>query len=129
MRAPLKRRTAAAAGRRPGLRQQRLGPVRLAVEAGEHRRALRRRRHHRIVSAHVAEQLSPVLKQTVVVENRAGAGGNVGAEAVAKSAPDGYTFLMGTPGTQAINQFMYPKMPYDTEKDLIPVSSACACRT
>ncbi len=75
-----------------------------------------------IVARTIAEQLTPVLKQTVVVENRAGAGGNVGAEAVAKSAPDGYTFLMGTPGTQAINQFLYAKMPYDTEKDLIPVS-------
>lgn len=75
-----------------------------------------------IVARVVAEQLAPVLKQPVIVENRAGAGGNVGAEAVAKSAPDGYTFLMGTPGTQAINQFLYPKMPYDTEKDLVPVS-------
>ena len=75
-----------------------------------------------IVTRTIAEQLTPVLKQTVVVENRAGAGGNVGADAVAKAAPDGYTFLMGTPGTQAINQFLYPKMPYDTEKDLIPVS-------
>jgi tripartite-type tricarboxylate transporter receptor subunit TctC len=70
----------------------------------------------------IAEQLSGVLKQTVLVENRAGAGGNIGAAEVAKSAPDGYTFLMGTPGTQAINQFLYPKMPYDTAKDLIPVS-------
>jgi tripartite-type tricarboxylate transporter receptor subunit TctC len=75
-----------------------------------------------IVTRTIAEQLGPVLKQTIVVENRTGAGGNVGAEAVAKSAPDGYTFLMGTPGTQAINQFLFPKMPYDTEKDLIPVS-------
>jgi len=70
----------------------------------------------------IAEQLSGVLKQTVLVENRAGAGGNIGAAEVAKSAPDGYTFLMGTPGTQAINQFLYPKMPYETATDLIPVS-------
>jgi tripartite-type tricarboxylate transporter receptor subunit TctC len=75
-----------------------------------------------IVARVIGEQLSPILKQPVVIENRAGAGGNVGAEAVAKAAPDGYTFLMGTPGTQAINQFLYAKMPYDTEKDLIPVS-------
>jgi tripartite-type tricarboxylate transporter receptor subunit TctC len=72
----------------------------------------------------LAEQLAPVLKQPVVVENKAGAGGNVAAAEVAKSTPDGYTFLMGTPGTQAINQFLYPKMPYDTERDLIPVSFA-----
>ncbi|HYF59599.1 MAG TPA: tripartite tricarboxylate transporter substrate binding protein [Burkholderiaceae bacterium] len=75
-----------------------------------------------LVARTIAEQLTPVLKQPVVVDNRAGAGGNVGAAEVAKAAPDGYTFLMGTPGTQAINQFLYPKMPYDTEKDLIPVS-------
>ena len=77
-----------------------------------------------IVARVLAEQLAPVLKQPVVVENKAGAGGNVAAAEVAKSTPDGYTYLMGTPGTQAINQFLYPKMPYDTERDLIPVSFA-----
>ena len=70
----------------------------------------------------IAEQLTLSLKQAFVVENRGGAGGNVGAAEVAKAAHDGYTFLMGTPGTQAINQFLYPKMPYDTAKDLVPVS-------
>ena len=70
----------------------------------------------------VAEQLTLLLKQPFVVENRAGAGGNIGATEVARAAPDGYTFLMGTPGTQAINQFLYLKMPYDTAKDLLPVS-------
>lgn len=70
----------------------------------------------------VAEQLSQSLKQTFVVDNKAGAGGNLGANEVAKAAPDGYTFLMGTPGTQSINQFLYPKMPYDTARDLVPVS-------
>ena len=64
----------------------------------------------------VAEQLTQVFKQNFIVENKAGAGGNLGAAEVAKAAPDGYTFLMGTPGTQAINQFLYPKMPYDTAK-------------
>ncbi len=70
----------------------------------------------------VGEQLGLVLKQPFVVDNKAGAGGNVGATEVAKAAPDGYTFLMGTPGTQAINQFLYPKMPYDTARDFTPVS-------
>jgi tripartite-type tricarboxylate transporter receptor subunit TctC len=70
----------------------------------------------------VAEQLSQAFKQNFIVENKTGAGGNLGAAEVAKAAPDGYTFLMGTPGTQAINQFLYPKMPYDTAKDLVPVS-------
>ena len=70
----------------------------------------------------VAEHLSQSFKQTFLVDNKTGAGGNLGAAEVAKAAPDGYTFLMGTPGTQAINQFLYPKMPYDTAKDLVPVS-------
>mgnify|MGYP001408001386 CR=1 FL=1 len=70
----------------------------------------------------VAEQLSGVFKQSFIVENKAGAGGNVAATEVANANPDGYTFLMGTPGTQAINQFLYSKMPYDTAKDLVPVS-------
>jgi tripartite-type tricarboxylate transporter receptor subunit TctC len=70
----------------------------------------------------VAEHLGRALGQPVVVENKAGAGGNIGAAEVAKSAPDGHTFLMGTPGTQAINQFIYKSMPYDTRRDLVPVS-------
>lgn len=70
----------------------------------------------------VADQLTRALGQSFIVDNKAGAGGNVGAAEVAKSAPDGYTFLMGTPGTQAINQFLYSKMPYDTQKDFLPVS-------
>ena len=70
----------------------------------------------------VAEQLSQRFKQPFIVENKAGAGGNVGAAEVAKAVPDGTTFLMGTPGTQAINQFLYSKMPYDSAKDLVPVS-------
>lgn len=70
----------------------------------------------------VAEQLGNGFKQPFIVENKTGAGGNVGAAEVAKAAPDGYTFLMGTPGTQSINQFLYSKMPYDSAKDLVPVS-------
>ena len=57
-----------------------------------------------------------------IVENRAGAGGNLGAAAVAKAAPDGYTFLVGTVSTHAINPFLYSKLPYDTAKDFQPVS-------
>ena len=70
----------------------------------------------------IGDQLTQSLKQSFVIDNRAGAGGNVGATEVARAGPDGYTFLMGTPGTQAINQFLYPKMPYDTAKDFAPVS-------
>lgn len=75
-----------------------------------------------ILARLVAAELTTTLKQTFVVENKAGAGGNLGAAEVAQAAGDGYTLLMGTPGTQAINQFLYPKMPYDTARDFAPVS-------
>ncbi|MEN0076588.1 MAG: tripartite tricarboxylate transporter substrate-binding protein, partial [Paracraurococcus sp.] len=57
-----------------------------------------------------------------VIENRAGAGGNLGADAVAKAAPDGHTLLMATIGTASINQFLYQKLPYDPQKDLAPIA-------
>jgi len=75
-----------------------------------------------ILARIVGQQLAEGLGQPFVIENRAGAGGNIGAAEVAKAAPDGYTILMGTPGTQAINQYIYDKMPYDTEKDFAAVS-------
>ena len=75
-----------------------------------------------ITARTIADGLTRLHKQAFVVENRPGAGSNVGAQEVARSTPDGYTFLMGTPGTQAINQFLYSKMPYDTRKDFTPVS-------
>lgn len=69
----------------------------------------------------VADHLTRSLKQTFVVENKAGAGGNIGAADVAKAAPDGYTILMNTPGPAAINQFLYRQMPFE-QKALVPVS-------
>ena len=79
-----------------------------------------------IMARAVAADLQKAFGQAVVVENRAGAGGNIGADAVAKSAPDGYTFLMGTVGTHAINMALYAKMPYDAVKDFAPVSLVAA---
>ncbi|MXP65051.1 tripartite tricarboxylate transporter substrate binding protein [Roseomonas sp. M0104] len=70
----------------------------------------------------IADQLSPRLGQPVVVENRAGAGGAVGAENVARSAPDGYTLLLGHIGTLAVNPAIYPNLPYDVLKDFAPVA-------
>lgn len=62
------------------------------------------------------------LGQSVVVDNKPGAGGNIGAEFAAKAAPDGYTIVMGTVGTHAINGALYAKMPYDMVRDFAPVS-------
>lgn len=75
-----------------------------------------------IVARIIAAKMSEILKQQIVVENRAGAGGNAGAAAVARAAPDGYTILMGTVATHAINPVLYTKMPYDPVKDFAPVS-------
>src|SRR5438105_15756872 len=69
----------------------------------------------------VAERLAAPLGQPVVVENRAGAAGNLGAETVARAAPDGYTLLMATTGVMAINNALYANMTYDAAKDLQPV--------
>ena len=74
----------------------------------------------------LARAMAPVLQksfaQPVVVDNKPGAGGNLGAADVAKSPADGYTFLMGTVGTHAINAALYPKMPFDHVKDFVPVT-------
>lgn len=75
-----------------------------------------------IVARIIAAKMGDILKQPVVVDNRGGAGGNLGAAAVARAAPDGYTVLMGTVATHAINPALYTKMPYDPVKDFAPVS-------
>ena len=69
-----------------------------------------------------AEHLQNVWGANVVVENKSGAGGNIGAELVAKAPPDGYTLLLGTVGTAVTNQFLYKKMPYDTATAFAPVA-------
>ncbi|MDR0529033.1 MAG: tripartite tricarboxylate transporter substrate binding protein [Zoogloeaceae bacterium] len=79
-----------------------------------------------IVARPFAEALSAFLKQPVVLENRGGAGGTIGAAAAAKSAPDGYTFLLGTVGTQAINPALYPKLAYNPVKDFKTVAILAA---
>ena len=77
-----------------------------------------------IIGRVIAEGLGKSLAQTVVVENRAGAGGNIGSDMVAKTGADGYTILMGTVGTHAINPGLYRKMPYDAVKDFAPIAFA-----
>jgi tripartite-type tricarboxylate transporter receptor subunit TctC len=70
----------------------------------------------------IAEQLSRKWGQPVLVENKGGAAGQIGADIVAKAKPDGYTILMGNIGTQAINPSLYPKMPYDPDKAFAPIT-------
>jgi tripartite-type tricarboxylate transporter receptor subunit TctC len=74
-----------------------------------------------ILAREVAKHLTDAWGQSVVVDNRPGAGGNIGSELVAKAAPDGYTLEMGTVGTHAINASLYSKMPYDHVRDFVPV--------
>jgi tripartite-type tricarboxylate transporter receptor subunit TctC len=75
-----------------------------------------------IASRAIAAEMSKTLGQPVTVENRPGAGGNVGGIEAARSAPDGYTLFMTTSGIQAINPALYKKMPFDPNKDLVPVA-------
>jgi tripartite-type tricarboxylate transporter receptor subunit TctC len=72
----------------------------------------------------VSKPLQEALGQPVVVDNRSGAGGNLGGELVAKAPPDGYTLLMSSGGMVSVNPHIYPKMSFDPTKDLIPVASA-----
>ncbi len=70
----------------------------------------------------IGAKLLDAWGQPVLVENRAGGGGNIGADVVAKAAPDGYTLVMGFVGSHAVNQFLFAKMPYDTMRDFAPVA-------
>ncbi len=72
----------------------------------------------------IADKVGQSLGQQFIIENRGGAGGNIGTDAVAKSPPDGYTLVMGTVGTHAINPALYARMPYDPLTDFIPVAFA-----
>jgi tripartite-type tricarboxylate transporter receptor subunit TctC len=75
-----------------------------------------------IVGRTVSGKLQEALGQPFVVENRTGAGGNIGAEAVAKAPADGHTLLVGINGPAAINKFLYKNLSYDSDKDLLPIS-------
>src|SRR5882724_6407168 len=68
-----------------------------------------------------AEQLSKALGQQFIVDNKPGAGGNIGTADAARSANDGYTLLMGTVATQTMNEFLYPSIGYDSDKDFAPI--------
>jgi tripartite-type tricarboxylate transporter receptor subunit TctC len=72
----------------------------------------------------VADRIAQNTKWQFVVDNKPGAGGNIGMDALAKAAPDGYTFAMGESANLAINPYLYRKMPYDAEHDVLPVALA-----
>ncbi len=74
-----------------------------------------------VVARIVTQRLTQNLNQNFNVENRTGASGNIGTEAAARAKPDGATFLVGSPGTMAINPFLFAKLPYDALKDFVPV--------
>jgi tripartite-type tricarboxylate transporter receptor subunit TctC len=76
-----------------------------------------------VISRQLAERIGAATGWTIVIENRAGAGGNIGLDAVAKAAPDGYTIGMGQAANLAINPSLYAKMPFDPLKDLAPIGS------
>jgi tripartite-type tricarboxylate transporter receptor subunit TctC len=76
-----------------------------------------------VISRQLAERMAASTGWTIVVENRAGAGGNIGLDAVAKAAPDGYTIGMGQASNLAVNPALYARMPYDSLKDFAPISS------
>ena len=79
-----------------------------------------------ILARAVAPELSKAFGQQFIVDNRAGAGGNVGADIVAKAPNDGYTLLMGTVGTHGINRALYAKLPFDPIKDFVPITLVAA---
>jgi len=75
-----------------------------------------------VLARTVAQKLSAQLGRPVIADNRPGAGGNLGADVVAKAEPDGYTVLMGTNGPLAVNVSLYPKLPYDPLRDFAPIT-------
>ena len=77
-----------------------------------------------LVGRVLGARMGQTLGQTLIIDNRAGAGGGIGAEAVAKSAPDGYTLLIGTNGPLTVNPVLQPKLRYDVFKDLAPAALA-----
>src|SRR5262249_16775223 len=74
-----------------------------------------------VAARYFAEQLGKALGQTFYVDNKPGAGGNIGTEAAAHSPPDGYSLLMGTNATQTMNDFLYPSLGYPPDKDFAPI--------
>ena len=95
----------------------------LSIEAGAYHLHVCRGRHHRCAGARRRAAISEIWGQQVVVENRAGANTQIGAEHVAKSAGDGYTLMVTSEGTFVMNPSLYDKLPYDAARDFIPITT------
>jgi len=81
-----------------------------------------------VLARPIAQKMNETWGQPVIVDNRTGAAGNVGAEVAAKAPPDGYTLLLGTIGTNAINALIYAKLPLNAQKDSVPITQvATSC--
>ena len=93
----------------------------LSDPAGEDHRALQAGQGTDVVARYFAEQLSRTMGQRFYVDNKPGAGGNIGTEQAAHAEADGYTLLMGTNATQTMNEFMYASLGFDPEKDFAPI--------
>lgn len=76
-----------------------------------------------VVARRLVVKIGPLISQPIVIENRGGAGGNIGTDVVAKSKPDGYTLVVGTTATHAANQFLYDNIPYNAATDFTPIVS------
>ncbi len=75
-----------------------------------------------IVARTVAAEMSKELGQPIIIDNKPGGGGNVAMQEVARAEPDGYTLIIGHIGTLAVNPYMFARLPFDTDKDFVPVS-------
>src|SRR6201992_3310970 len=79
-----------------------------------------------VVARFLGQKLSEICGQSVIIDNRAGANGNIGAEYVARSAPDGYTLLLTAPGPLAVNQALYKDLGFDPTRDFAPIALAAS---
>jgi tripartite-type tricarboxylate transporter receptor subunit TctC len=82
-----------------------------------------------ILSRLISQKMNEAFDQTLIIDNRTGAGGNIGTELVARAAPDGYTLLTAGIGIMAINPSLYSKLPYDPIKDFEAITLLAKCRT
>jgi tripartite-type tricarboxylate transporter receptor subunit TctC len=102
------------------------GATHVANQADRVRRSVRSGGNTDTLARLLNQKLADALGQPVVIENKPGAGGNIGSDFVAKAKPDGYTILGGTISSHAINASVYPNMPYDAVKSFEPVISSAA---